>query len=137
MVLLAGCATVPMANKEADAAAKQFTVNPQKANIYVFREFMHGNSGWTVPVSIDDTPVGELAIQTYLVKEVDPGPHAIKGKGGKDGNLSIETVAGRNYFIRLYLGADIGSLTGAVKMEAIPDERAGRINVEQCCELVR
>lgn len=126
-----------MASKEADAAAKQFTVNPQKANIYIFREYMHGNSGWTVPVSIYDVPVGELAVETYLVKEVDPGRHDIKGKGGTDGNISIETAAGRNYFVRLFLGADFSSLTGAVRMEAISEEKSGRFNVKDCCKLVR
>ena len=42
-LLLAGCASVPMASSSADAQAKQFTPQPGRASIYVTRGFGVGS----------------------------------------------------------------------------------------------
>ena len=125
-----GCATAPMADKEAEAQAKTFSVKPNKANIYIYRGYFLPNAGWTVPILIDDNKVGELPISAFLVKEVDPGLHVIVGKASTDGEVKIVTEAGRNYFIWIKLAADMGSLFGKVEMEVL-DEAHGQAGVSQ------
>ena len=51
-LLMAGCASVPMASSDQDARAKTFAVAPGKANIYVYRNEMMG-AAIKMPVILD------------------------------------------------------------------------------------
>ena len=98
VILVAGCASVPMSSLEQDAAAKTFTSNPTKAKIYIYRNETFG-AAIKLPVLIDNVSVGDTASHTYIMKELEPGKHTILSKAENDVTLNLDTVAGKNYFV--------------------------------------
>src|SRR5690242_5115333 len=80
---LAGCASVPMASGDADAAAKRFATNPSKANVYVYRNESLG-AAIKMGVYVDGKPIGQTASKTYLLIPLDPGMHKIRGHAETD-----------------------------------------------------
>jgi hypothetical protein len=90
-----------MAAAERDAAAKSFTTNGGQANLYVYR-LSAAAGGVTYPVSLDGTPVGELAVGTFALAVVSPGPHTVlvAGKREASSSVTVEVEPGRNVFVR-------------------------------------
>jgi hypothetical protein len=119
---LAACASVPMASKEADRAAKTFKTDPNKANIYIYRNEGFFGAAVRMLVTIDGEQVGETAGNTYIFRQVDPGWHDIHSPGYK---LSINTQAGKNYFIWQEIKA-IGTELKQV------NEKRGKAGVREC-----
>ena len=95
---LAGCASVPMAPKEADAAAKQFQPRPGMANIYLYRNETFG-AAIAMTVSLDGKIMGRTGPQTYFLWEVAPGRHEIGSHTENTSRLAIDAQAGRNYYV--------------------------------------
>lgn len=76
-LLLAGCATVPMAGTGADAEGKRF--DPPAAGrsvLYVYRSSMLGTEA-IFNIADNQQPVGALADKTWIRVDVAPGPHVI------------------------------------------------------------
>lgn len=76
-ILLAGCASVPMAGPAADAEGKRFDPPvPGSAVLYLYRSSPLGSE---VAFSLADNqqPIGSLAHRTWVRVEVAPGPHVI------------------------------------------------------------
>jgi len=74
--LMAGCATVPPASKEARDLAASFTPHPEYAGVYIFRPTdvtLHGLK--LKDVSLDHISVGELGNESFLYLPVAPGKH--------------------------------------------------------------
>ena len=69
VVFASGCASVPMATPEQDAAARSFSVKPDKANIYVYRNEAMG-AAIKMPVALNGKLVGDTAAKTFLKLEV-------------------------------------------------------------------
>ena len=78
--LTVACATTTMAPETLDAAAKQFVPAPGKARVYVTRPGTQGAAG-LANVMIDGRLIGQLAIQTYVYADVEPGEHSIAWNG--------------------------------------------------------
>lgn len=97
-VLVTGCASVPMASADKDAAAKTYAVKPNTANIYVYRNENMG-AAVKMPVVLDGKIVGDTVAKSYLKLEVAPGPHVLISKTENDSELKLTTVAGKNYFV--------------------------------------
>src|SRR5262245_25959353 len=96
--LASGCASVPMASPEKDKAAKSDTVKPGKANIYVYRNEMFG-AAIAMRVQLNGKEIARTGAKTYLLLEVDPGTHTILSDTENASSLSVNAVAGRNYFV--------------------------------------
>ncbi len=79
-LLIVGCATTTMAPEPDDMAAKQFVPPPGKARVYVTRPGTQGAAG-LADVMIDGRLVGQLAIQTYVYADLEPGQHSIAWSG--------------------------------------------------------
>lgn len=76
-ILLAGCATVPMATSGADAEGKRFDPPaPGQAVLYLYRNSMLG-SEVMFNLSDNQQPIGSLADKTWIRVEVAPGSHLI------------------------------------------------------------
>ena len=97
-VLASGCVSVPMASPERDTAAKTFTVKPDKANIYVYRNETLA-AAMKMPIVLNGKLVADTASMTYLLLEVPPGSHTLISKTENDSTLMLNADAGRNYFI--------------------------------------
>jgi len=127
-VLASGCASVPMAGAEEDAAAKSFAVRPGKANIYVYRNESMG-AAIKMPVVLDGKLVGDTAAKTYYVLEVNPGIHTVVSKTENDSSVNVDAVAGRNYF--LWQEVKMGLMTARSSLQQV-DEATGKAGVSEC-----
>ena len=128
LVLASGCASVQMASSEQDTAAKSFAVKPDKANIYVYRNETMG-AALKMPVALDGKLMGDTASKTYLLLEVNPGSHTVVSKTENDSSVTLNTVAGRNYF--LWQEVKMGLMTARSNLQEV-DEATGKAGVGEC-----
>lgn len=98
VLALSGCASVPMADKNADVQAKAFMPASDKATVYIYRNETFG-SAIKMPVLIDNVSVGDTASKTYIEKQLAPGQHTITSKTEKDSSVSINMLAGQIYYV--------------------------------------
>ena len=127
-VALAGCASVPMATPEADAAAKAFRVTPNKANVYIYRNENFG-AAIKMPLLIDNVAVGDTAAKTYVFRQIDPGSHVITSKTENDATLSLDVKAGTNYFV--WQEVTMGAFSARSDLHLV-DEATGKAGVADC-----
>jgi hypothetical protein len=118
---LSGCASVPMASKEEDAAAKTFaTPSTDKAGLYVYRDSFVGQS-LRKRVSINGAAIGVTANKTYFYKEIAPGSHTLTTESEfGDNSLTFQALGGKNYYFRQYI--KMGVFVGGSGIEAIGEE---------------
>ena len=126
--LLTGCASVQMASPEHDAQAKSFAVQPDKANIYLYRNESMG-AAVKMDVVLDNNPVGKTVAKSYMKFEVSPGQHTIISKAENDDVLNINTEAGKNYFV--WQEVKMGILYARNLMH-LTDEQTGKAGVLEC-----
>lgn len=118
---LTGCASVPMATPEQDAAAKEFAAPASdKAGLYVFRDSMFGSAIKKL-VSLDGNPLFQSATKTYFYKEIAPGKHTLTTES-EFGDNALEFVAegGKLHFFRNYI--KMGVIVGGANLEAVSEE---------------
>jgi hypothetical protein len=98
LLVLSGCASVPMAPLEQDAQAKQFTPAPSRAALYIYRS---ENFGGAIPmsVSVNGKAIGQTAAKTYFLLNVLPGKYTVESHAENVSNLSLTAEAGKNYFV--------------------------------------
>jgi hypothetical protein len=128
MALAAGCASVPMANKDADKAAKTFSVRPGFANIYIYRNQSFGSSV-LMTVAVDGVVVGTTAADTYVLVEVRPGPHTIQSRAEDEVSLGVTAGPGQNYFVHQQV--KMGSFRARSELRAVDEEEA-REDLDEC-----
>ena len=98
VLVAAGCASVPLADPSADAAAKRFVPPPEKSAIYLFRDETIASAN-TIPVALDGKIMGETAPLTYFLWIVEPGEHRVTSHTSNPSTVNLYTEPGRNYFI--------------------------------------
>lgn len=125
---LVGCASVPMASVEKDAAAKSFAVKAEKSNIYVYRNESMG-AAVKLPVVVDGRAVGDTAAKTFLLLEVAPGNHTLVSKGENDSVLPLTTSPGKNYYVWQEVKMGLFAPRSALQLV---DEATGRAGVNEC-----
>ena len=126
--LVSGCASVPMATPEQDAAARNFAVKPDMANIYVYRNETMG-AAIKMPVALNGKLVGDTASKTFLKLEVSPGKHTLLSKTENDSSLTIDAIAGRNYFV--WQEVKMGAFAARSLLQLV-DEATGKAGVAEC-----
>ena len=127
-VLVTGCATVPMASAERDAQAKAFTVKPDKANIYVYRNETFG-AAVKLDVDLDGRPLGETVAKSYFALEVTPGKHTVASRAENNSVLDVNAEAGKNYFV--WQEVKFGVLSARSLLQLV-DEATGKSGVAEC-----
>jgi hypothetical protein len=128
IALASGCASVQMASPDRDAEAKSFSVAPQKANIYVYRNEVFG-AAIKMPVALNGRLVGDTASKTYIRLEVPPGEHTLVSKAENDAVAKISAVAGRNYFV--WQEVKMGMFSARSALQEV-DEATGKAGVQEC-----
>jgi hypothetical protein len=128
VILASGCASVQMASPEQDAAAKSFAASPGMANIYVYRNESMG-AAMKMPVALDGKLVGDTGAKTYLRLEVAPGSHTVTSKTENDSAVTVNAVAGRNYF--LWQEVKMGLMSARSALQEV-DEATGKAGVAEC-----
>lgn len=127
-VIATGCASVPMASKEADAAAKTFQQTPGMANLYIYRNESFG-AAVKMPILLDGQIAGDTAAKTYILKSVAPGSHVVTSKTENDATLTVDAAPGKNYFI--WQEVKMGAFSARSDLHLV-DEATGKAGVEAC-----
>jgi hypothetical protein len=128
VLLISGCASVPMASPEADASAKTYQADPSKASIYIYRNEVFG-AAVKMPVLLNNVLVGDTTSKTYIFRQVDPGTHVITSKTEKDVTLSLDVQAGNNYFV--WQEVKMGAFAARSQLHLV-DEATGKAGVAEC-----
>ena len=126
---MSGCASVPMAGKDADAKAKQFVPSQDgKANLYIYRNEIIG-SAIKMPVLVDGMEVGDTVAKAYIYKSLPAGSHTIVSKAENDSSLTVDMQAGQNYFV--WQEVKMGVLYARSKLHLVA-EATGEAGVREC-----
>ncbi len=127
---IVGCAKVPMAPVEQDAALKEFKPPPSdESAIYIYRNCTVG-AALKKTVYLDNKAIGESAEDVYFYTVTTPGDHVLSTESEFSNNdLPITTEGGKNYFVEQYL--KIGVFVGGARLRVV-DEDTGRKEVLEC-----
>lgn len=122
--LISGCASVPMESKEASARAKQF--NPPaagNAGLYIYRDSFVGKA-LKKDIWLDGKCLGESAPDVFFYEQVKGDQeHKLSTESEFSPNdLSIQTLAGQNYYIRQYI--KLGVFVGGANLELVNEDEA-------------
>lgn len=98
VLLLTGCASVPMAPLDQDSKAKDFSPIPNKASLYIYRNESFG-AAIPMTVSVNGKALGQTAAQTYFRLNLTPGKYNVESHAENVSNLPLTTEAGKNYFV--------------------------------------
>jgi hypothetical protein len=90
---LVGCASVPMGDPQQDAALKTFSVAPDEAGIFIYRN-ESTVAAVKMDVQLDGVPLGQTTSKTYLYSPVAPGRHTITSRAENTDTLEVEIKAG-------------------------------------------
>ena len=128
--LLSGCASVPMASAEQDAAAKQFSQPPAgKAGLYVVRNTFVGQA-LKKTVSLDGKEIGETANKVFFYKQITPGSHTLSTESEfSDNSITFQADSGKNYFAEQYI--KMGVFVGGAGLVMLSEEE-GKRKVLEC-----
>lgn len=124
-----GCATVPMASKESDAAAKSFAVSAGQANLFVYRASEWG-SAVKFAVTLDGRMLGELPGSTFIFIPVAPGPHKVFVSGENSKTVSFAAEAGKNIYIKVT--PTMGWASAGVSLTLMSDDKEAKQDVMAC-----
>jgi hypothetical protein len=121
-MLLAGCASVPMAPADVDSQAKTFVTRPDKSTIYVYRNERYGGAA-RMAVSLDGRVAGQTGPRTYFVWEVD------LSQAENTDTVTITTVAGKDYYV--WQEAKTGLWGARTRLHIVTDD-VGSQAVAEC-----
>ena len=125
VLLLNGCASVPMADLAQDSKAKTFTVASDRAALYVYRNESFGGTV-KMTVLLDGKILGDTAAQTYLYTEIAPGDHQLTSKAENDSTLDFKALAGKIYYV--WQEVKMGLMYARSQLQIV-DEKAGQAGV--------
>lgn len=96
---MAGCATVPMANTQDDAAGKAFHPPPPGlASLYVYRESIFG-AAYTLSLSMGQRLLGTLAPDTWFKLDVEPGQYDMRCTAENTASTPLAIAAGETRYV--------------------------------------
>ncbi len=127
LLMLSGCASVPMASLEQDTKAKEFVPAQSRAALYIYR---NENFGGAIPmsVSLNGKALGQTAAKTYFLVSVPPGKYTVESQAENVSNLSLTAEAGKNYFV--WQEVKMGMWMARSLLQQV-DEAAGRAGVAE------
>lgn len=120
------CVGVPMASKEADAAAKRFSPPAAgRVHIYLVRPYMQEPKKAS-EVFLNGKQVAVLGPGTYAMLAAPPGRNMLRVSTGKGIDIVLETEPGRVYYLQYRLDRLFNTITP--RLNVLPEEDGqGRI----------
>lgn len=125
IMLLHGCASVPMASMEEDAKAKTFTNVSGKASLYIYRNEMFGGA-IPMTVTINGRTLGQSAAQTYFRLNLEAGKYTVESHAENVSNLALSLESGKTYFV--WQEVKMGLFFARSLLQEV-DEKTGRTGV--------
>lgn len=121
VLLITGCASVPMESAVSDKARKEFSApSDGKSGVYIYRNSSLGGV-LKKTLTIDGVIIGESAPNTYFYKELLPGSHEVATESEfSDNKIVVDFQKGVNYFIQQYI--KIGIFVGGAGLRLVSEE---------------
>jgi hypothetical protein len=98
VLFFSGCVAVKSASLEQDTLAKKFLIDKDRSSLYIYRNESLG-AAIGMPVVLDGKHIGKTGANTYFKLSVDPGQHTIKSLTENTSELTLNTQAGKNYYV--------------------------------------
>lgn len=127
VALLTGCASVPMASLDKDAKAKDYSTDPSKASLFIYRNETFG-AAIPVTVSVNGKTLGQTAAMTYFRLNLSPGKYTINSHAENVSMLDLILEAGKNYFV--WQEIKMGMWSAGSKLQQV-GESIGRAGVSE------
>ncbi len=128
LLLASGCASVPMASKEDDAAAKKFQAPADQGRIYVYRNEAMGGAV-KIPITLDGKLMGSTGKNTFFVFDVSPGSHEVGCIGETPGKVTVDLKGGEAAYV--WQEMKMGMWAASCAMHNV-DEQTGQKGVSEC-----
>lgn len=128
LLLLGGCASVPMDSMNSDQTSKQFEVPADKSGIYLYRNENFGGA-IAMTVALNGRVAGQTGPKTYFHWVVEPGQHEISSITENTSTLVLNTEPGRNYYI--WQEVKMGLWTARSLLQEV-DAATGQAGVLEC-----
>lgn len=122
---LSGCVSIPMANEDQDAKAKNFYPTPDKSSLYIFRNESFG-AGAPFLVTVNGRALGQTGAQTFFRLDLTPGKYNIESHAENVSSLSLTMGARKNYFV--WQEVKLGMFHPRSMLQQV-DESTGRAGV--------
>ncbi len=122
---LVGCASVPMADSQLDAALKTFSIDANKAGVFIYRSEIIA-AAVKMDVGIDGVHLGQTGAKTYLYKSVEPGKHTITSRTENTDTLEVDVMAGSLAYV--WQQVTMGNLAPRSKLHLV-NEALGQSGV--------
>ena len=133
LFVFSGCVTitrVDYASAEQDKEAKKYSVEANKANLYIARKSEMTGGAILFKIKIDGTDYGALSQETYQLITVAPGKHKIELAANiRTGSLTIDTEGGKNYFYST--GAKSGEAILVPDISLVLIDAMGKLMISQ------
>jgi hypothetical protein len=127
LVLVTGCASVPMESADNNLKSKSFPTPDQgKSGLYVYRDSFVGKA-LKKDVYLDGNCIGETADKVFFYTQVE-GNHTYKLSTESEfspNDLVLDANTGKNYFVRQYI--KIGVFVGGAGLESVSEEEGKRV----------
>ena len=107
ILILTGCATVPMATVAQDIEAKSFTPASGMANLYIARRNAYFGSAIAFQIMVDGMPIGSIGPGTYHLISIEPGQHSILASSNENSERVVfEAAVEKSYYfeVRVVMG---------------------------------
>ena len=123
VLLVSGCASVPMEDQLASDAAKKFTAPSEgNAGLYIYRS---GSFGAAIKkdIWVDGKCIGETAPNVFFYHEV-PGDTEVKISTESEfspNDLIVQVKAGLNYFVSQFM--KLGVFVGGAGLELVEEQK--------------
>ena len=130
LVIVSGCASVPLETAQINKVAKQFDPpSDGKAGLYIYRNTFYGGAAYT-DVMVDGYCIGSSAPYVFFYEEVEGDKsHKVSTESEFSPNdLIVKVKSGMHYFIRQYI--KFGVFVGGAGLELV-DEEKGKKEVSE------
>ncbi|VCU69019.1 hypothetical protein PIGHUM_01079 [Pigmentiphaga humi] len=127
LILVTGCASVPMESAENNMKAKSFPTPEQgKSGLYVYRDSFVGKA-LKKDVYLDGNCIGETADKIFFYTQL-AGNRTYKLSTESEfspNDLVLDINAGKNYFVRQFI--KVGVFVGGAGLESVSEEEGKRV----------
>ena len=105
-LVLAGCASVPMASQEADQSAKRFQPAAGSGSIYIVRDVTDWRAPQeAAPVWVNGHRIGGLPLNGYFALDVPPGVHQVTTQSPEHHrSVTVSVGSGECAFVKIWPG---------------------------------
>jgi len=128
ILIMSGCASMPLAPSTDDLTAKKFIPAQNRSLIYLYRDEIFG-AAIPMRVFIDGQLAGQTGPLSYFLWDVLPGEHTIKSVAENETSLKLITQPGKVYYVRQEV--KMGMLTARSKLYQV-DEQTGKEAINKC-----